>query len=129
MDCIFCQIIAGKIPAEKIYEDKEAFAFLDINPVAPGHILLIPKKHYVMMADVPDQLLGYCFIQAKSLLLKIKKALKADYVSVSVSGVDIPHFHIHLIPRHFNDGLKGWPTKKYPEGEIEKVAKKIRDLR
>src|SRR5665647_2929087 len=124
-NCIFCKIIAGEIPAEKIYEDREVFAFLDINPVAPGHTLVIPKKHYVMMTDVPDKLLRHCFVKTKALMTKIKKALKADYVSVSVSGVDIPHFHIHLIPRHFNDNLKGWPTKTYPEGEIEKVTKKI----
>ena len=126
MDCIFCKIISGAIPAEKIYEDKKVFAFLDINPVAPGHVLVIPKKHHIIMADVPDKLLGYCFIKTKDLMIKIRKALKADYVSVSVSGVDIPHFHIHLIPRYFNDGLKGWPTKTYPGGEIEKVAKKIK---
>jgi histidine triad (HIT) family protein len=116
----------GEISAEKIYEDKKIFAFLDINPVAPGHALIIPKKHHVMMTDVPGQLLGYCFIKTKDLMAKIKKALKADYVSVSVSGVDIPHFHIHLIPRYFNDGLKGWPTKKYPKGEIEKITKTIK---
>lgn len=125
MNCIFCKIIAGKISAEKIYEDKNVFAFLDINPVAPGHTLIIPKKHHVLMTDVPDKLLGYCFIKTKDLMQKIKKTLKADYVSVSVSGVDIPHFHIHLIPRKFNDKLKGWPTKKYSKGEIEKIAKKI----
>ncbi|MBU2028845.1 HIT family protein [Patescibacteria group bacterium] len=124
-NCIFCKIIAGKIPAEKIYEDDKVLAFLDINPVTPGHVLIIPKKHHVLMTDVPDKLLGYCFIKIKDLMVKIKKALKADYISVSVSGVDIPHFHIHLIPRKFNDKLKGWPTKTYPEGEMEKVAKKI----
>ncbi len=125
MSCIFCKIIKGVIPAEKIYADKKVLAFLDINPVAPGHILIIPKKHHVLMPDVPDKLLGYCFIKAKGLMKQIKKAMRADYISVSVSGVDIPHFHIHLIPRKFNDKLKGWPTKIYRKGEIEKIAKKI----
>jgi len=125
-NCIFCKIIKGVIPAEKIYEDKKVLAFLDINPVAPGHTLVIPKKHHQMMSDVPDKLLGYCFIRAKDLMVKIKKTLKADYISVSVSGVDIPHFHIHLIPRNFKDGLKGWSTRTYSKGEIEKVAKKLK---
>jgi len=126
-NCIFCKIIAGEIPAEKIYEDDRILAFLDINPVVSGHVLIIPKKHHVIMTDVPDELLGHCFIKAKDLMVKIKKVMKADFVSVSVSGVDIPHFHIHLIPRKFNDKLKGWPTKTYPEGEIKKVAKKIKN--
>jgi histidine triad (HIT) family protein len=126
MSCLFCKIIKGVIPAEKIYEDKKVLAFLDINPVASGHTLVIPKKHHQMMLDVPDKLLGHCFIKAKYLMKKIKKAMKADYISISVSGVDIPHFHIHLIPRNFKDGLKGWPTKTYSKGGIEKVSKKIK---
>lgn len=125
-NCIFCKIIKGEIPTEKIYEDDKVLAFLDINPVTYGHTLLIPKKHHAIMTDVPDELLGYCFTKAKELMLKIKKALKADYISISVSGVDIPHFHIHLIPRKFNDKLKGWPTKPYAKGEMKKVAEKIK---
>jgi histidine triad (HIT) family protein len=126
MDCIFCKIIKGEIPAEKIYEDKKVLAFLDINPVTPGHVLLIPKEHYTMMTDVPDELLGYCYLKAKELMPKIKLGMKADYVSVSVVGLDVPHFHIHLIPRNFDDGLANfWPTKKYADGEMEKIAKKI----
>jgi histidine triad (HIT) family protein len=128
MDCIFCKIIAGEIPAEKIYEDDRILAFLDIQPVNYGHVLIIPKEHYPMMIDVPDKLLGYCFIKVKELSLKIKKSMEADYISISVSGVDISHFHIHLIPRNLNDGLHGFPTKTYPEGEIKKVAEKIKKL-
>jgi len=128
MDCIFCKIIKGEIPAEKIYEDDKILAFLDINPVTYGHTLVIPKEHYAIMTDVPDELLAYCYLKSKELMLKIKAGMKVDYVSVSVVGLDVPHFHIHLIPRSFNDGLAGfWPTKKYPEGEIGKVVKKIKN--
>lgn len=126
MDCIFCKIIAGEIPAKKIYEDDKILAFLDINPVAYGHTLIIPKEHYQMMPDVPDELLGYCFIKTKELMAKIKKALEADFVSVSVVGLDVPHFHIHLVPRKMDDGLANfWPTTKYPEGEMQKIAERI----
>lgn len=125
MDCIFCKIVAGEIPAEKIYEDDKVLAFLDINPVTFGHTLIIPKEHYEMMADTPDELVGHCFIKAKELMLKLKKALNADYVAVSVSGIDIPHFHIHLIPRFLNDGLQSWPTTKYAEGEMKLIRKRI----
>lgn len=126
-DCIFCKIITGEISAEKIYEDDKVLAFLDINPVTLGHVLIIPKEHYPMMPDVPDELLGHCFIKAKELMIKIKKAMESDYISVSVSGIDIPHFHIHLIPRKMGDKLQGWPTINYAEGEMGKIAEKIKN--
>lgn len=127
-DCIFCKIIKGEIPSAKVYEDDKVLAFLDINPVNYGHTLVIPKAHHQMMHDVPDDLLAYCYIQAKSLMIKVKAALKADYVSVSVTGLDVPHFHIHLIPRYYDDGLAGfWPTKKYREGEMQATLKKLTD--
>ena len=125
--CIFCKIIKGEIPAAKIYEDEKVFAFLDINPVNYGHTLVIPKEHYQIMTDVPDELVAYLFIKAKELMKIIKKAMAADFVVVSVVGVDVPHFHIHLIPRFRDDGLAGfWPTKKYEKGEMETIAERIK---
>lgn len=125
-NCIFCKIIKGEIPSAKVYEDDKVLAFLDINPVNYGHTLIIPKEHYQMMYDVPDELISYSFVKAKELMVKIKDALEADYVSVSVVGLDVPHFHIHLIPRYYNDGLAGfWPTKKYREGEMETTLEKL----
>jgi len=127
-ECIFCKIIRGELPSCKLYEDKESLAFLDINPVNYGHVLLIPKKHYKMMFDVPDGLLAEMFIKTKELMQVIKDAMDADYVSVSVVGVDVPHFHIHVIPRYHDDGMSDfWPTKKYEEGKIEEIARKIRN--
>ncbi len=125
-DCIFCKIIKGEIPSAKVYEDDKVFAFLDINPVNYGHTLVIPKEHHQMMHDVPDELLAYCYVKAKELMIKMKKALEADYVTVSVVGLDVPHFHIHLIPRYYDDGLAGfWPTKKYGAGEMEATLGKL----
>ncbi len=128
-DCIFCNIIAGNIPAEIIYQDEKIISFLDINPVNFGHALVIPKEHFPYMADVPDKMIGPLFLKSKELMPVIKKALGADYVAVSVVGLDVPHFHIHLVPRYFNDGLASfWPTQKYPAGKMQEVAKKIRSL-
>ncbi|PIT93646.1 HIT family protein [Candidatus Falkowbacteria bacterium CG10_big_fil_rev_8_21_14_0_10_43_11] len=125
-DCVFCKIIKGELPSYKIYEDEKVLVFLDINPVADGHVLLIPKEHYQIMPDVPDDLLAYAFLKAKELMPKIKSAMQVNYISISVVGMDVPHFHIHIIPRKFNDGLANfWPTKKYQEGEVEKIAKLI----
>lgn len=127
MNCVFCKIIAGEIPSEKIYGDDKVLAFLDINPVNHGHVLVIPKTHYPLMTDTPDEVVAEMFVKSKQLMLAVKKATKADYVVVSVVGVDVPHFHIHLVPRYHDDGLAGfWPTKKYNEKEMGAVAKKIK---
>jgi len=126
MDCIFCKIIKGEIPSAKVYEDDKILAFLDINPVNYGHTLIIPKEHHQMMPDVPDELLAYCYVKAKELMIRMKPALEADYITVSVVGLDVPHFHIHLIPRYYDDGLAGfWPTKKYGSGEMEATLEKL----
>lgn len=124
---IFTKIIKREIPADIVYEDEKVMAFLDINPVTNGHTLLIPKEQHKWMSDVPDELLSYIYIKAKELMPKIKEAMDADFVVLSVIGVDVPHFHIHLIPRRYNDGLANfWPTKKYKEGEARVVTEKIR---
>lgn len=127
MDCIFCKISRGEIPCEKIYEDDDVLSFLDINPVNFGHLLVIPKEHYETMTYVPDEILGKIFVRAKSLMKSLKKSMNADYVALSVVGVDVPHFHIHLVPRYFDDGMANfWPTKKYAEGGAKEIAEKIR---
>lgn len=127
MECLFCKIVADVLPADKIYEDDKCLAFLDINPVNFGSALLIPKEHYQSMAETPDDLVAYLFVKAKELMPKIKKAVGADYISISVVGTQVPHLHIHLIPRRFDDGLAGfWPTKKYGDGEKAETAEKIR---
>lgn len=125
-ECIFCRLGTGKIPCHQVYVNEEAMAFLDISPVSPGHTLIIPKKHYASLIDVPDDLLGRLYVLAKKLLPAVKRSTAADYVIVNVVGTDIPHFHIHLIPRNHNDGLKGWPTTKYAAGAEEALAEKIR---
>ena len=124
-NCIFCKIAKKEIPSEKVYENKSLFAFLDINPISDGHILIIPKKHATWMQEADDQSIAGVFKLAKKLMLALKKGLKCDYVQISVGGTDVPHFHVHLIPRYHNDGFTSWPTKKYKEGEMNKVAKKI----
>ena len=126
-ECVFCKIAEGKIPSMKVDEDDSTLSFLDINPVNFGHVLIIPKKHHQWMTDVPNNLLEKIFVKSKELMKSLKKTMKADYVALSVIGTDVPHFHVHLVPRYFNDGLSNlWPTKKYAEKEGEKFAEKIR---
>ncbi len=126
-NCIFCKIIQKEVPADIVFEDDKVIAFLDIKPVHPGHILMIPKQHYTIMGDTPDEIIAHVFIICKKIMQVIKQAVKADYVVVSVIGLDVPHFHVHLIPRYFNDGMANfWPTKKYKEGDAALYAEKIR---
>lgn len=124
-NCIFCKIVKKEIPCAKVYEDDNFLAFLDIAPVMDGHLLIIPKEHVVWMQDASDNVISEIFKLAKKLMNALKKGLDCDYVSVSVVGKDIPHFHVHLNPRLLNDNLPSWPTKKYKEGEMEEVVKKI----
>ncbi len=124
-NCIFCKIIKGEIPAAKVYEDSNFLAFLDIQPVADGHLLIIPKKHVVWMQEADDKIIAGIFKLAKKLMLALKKGIGCDYVHVSVTGTDIPHFHVHLMPRYLSDGFSKFPTKKYKDEESKEVVEKI----
>jgi histidine triad (HIT) family protein len=126
-NCIFCKIVAGEIPAAKVYEDDNVLAFLDIKPVQPGHVLVIPKVHHSNITEAPDEVVSQVMIQAKRLMTVVQRAVGADYTALSVVGTEVPHLHVHVVPRHKDDGLAGWwPTMEYGAGEMEAVAEKIR---
>ena len=101
-NCIFCKIGRGEIPTEKVYEDEKMLAFLDIHPKAPGHTLLIPKEHHQWFIDLPDTLYDSLFKTAKSLSRQLRTEYGADYIQLSIVGRDVPHVHVHLIPRKLN---------------------------
>lgn len=124
-NCIFCKIIKGEIPCTKIYEDENFLAFLNIQPISLGHSLVIPKKHIVRMQESDDQTIALIFKLSKKLMSSIKNSMACDYVQLSVVGKDVPHFHIHLMPRYNNDNLPPFPIIKYQEGEMNTVAQKI----
>lgn len=122
---IFKKIIDKEIPAQIVYENDSFIAFLDIMPVAYGHILVIPKEEYRWVQDLPDNLLADLFIETKKIIKGMKQALSCDYVQVSIVGEEVPHAHVHLIPRYFNDTLHGWDRKKYEGADIEIYKEKI----
>ncbi|MDO8659033.1 MAG: HIT family protein [Candidatus Parcubacteria bacterium] len=124
-DCIFCKIVKRELPSDKVYEDKDFLAFLTIGPVSDGHLLIVPKQHVVWMQEVDDETVSRIFKLSKKLMLTMKKALGCAYVQLSVVGKDVPHFHIHLIPRFINDDFPLHPTKKYKDGEAKIVAQKL----
>jgi histidine triad (HIT) family protein len=102
-DTVFGKIIRGEIPATKVYEDDDFLAFLDINPVTKGHTLLIPKIQYVWIHEVPDDIISAIFVKAKELINTMRRGLGCDYVQLGVVGNEVPHFHIHLIPRSLSE--------------------------
>lgn len=116
-NCIFCKISSKEIPSSVIYEDDKFISFLDISPVTKGHSLLIPKDHHVWMHEVPDDLLKDSFLVTKKIMNMMRKGLSCDYVQVVVVGKDVPHFHIHLMPRHLNDNLPQFKTIAYESDE------------
>ena len=124
-NCIFCKIINKEIPANMIYEDKKFLAFLDIKPVSEGHLIIIPKKHIVWMQEADDQTISEIFKLTKKLMLALKKGIKCDYVQVGIVGNEVPHFHIHLIPRYYGDKFRNFPTKEYRDGQQAELIQKI----
>ena len=104
-DCIFCKIIAKEIPADIVYEDEKFLGFLDIRPVHKGHTLLIPKQHLQWMTDAEDSLIGEIFVTASQIMSAMKQGIGCDYVQLGVVGVEVPHFHIHLIPQKMTDAV------------------------
>ena len=131
MDCVFCKIIAGEIPADKIYEDEDCLAFLDITPVNPGHSLLITKKHYENIYELPDEALKKLAPAIKKIAVAIKEGTGAEGINIGMNneaaaGQIVPHAHFHIIPRFPNDGHRHWKGGSYAEGEAEKIAEKIR---
>jgi histidine triad (HIT) family protein len=102
--CVFCKIVAGKVPSYKVYEDELFIGFLDIFPVSKGHTLLIPKKHYRWTYDVPE--FGKYWEAALSVTKMLEKGLSPLWVQYATHG-EISHAHIHVIPRH--DVVEGAP--------------------
>jgi histidine triad (HIT) family protein len=132
MDCLFCKIINKEIPSQVVYEDDKALAFLDINPVNPGHVLVLPKNHSTTFLDASDEDLVAMTLAVKKLAPAICSAMACDGWNLEVNngnaaGQLIDHTHWHIVPRHANDGLKHWPGRPYTEGVAAKVVEKIKN--
>lgn len=129
--CIFCNIISGKVQSKKIYEDKKVLAILDINPANPGHVLLMPKEHYPIMPLVTKEELGQLAYVSKAISQAMLKALKAQGTTVFIAngvaaGQRAQHFMLHIIPRKENDKLPlDMPEKKISSEQIKAVREKL----
>ena len=127
MATIFTKIIQGEIPCYKIGEDENYFAFLDINPLAIGHTLVIPKKEIDYIFDIDDATHAGLWNFAKKISHAIEKAVPCKRIGIAVIGLEVPHAHIHLIPiNKVSDMNFALPKLEVSKDELEEIAEKIR---
>jgi histidine triad (HIT) family protein len=128
MATIFSKIVAGDIPAYKVAETVDFLAFLDINPLVEGHVLVIPKKEVDYIFDLDDETYAGLMIFAKIVAAGIEKAIACKRIGVSVIGLEVPHVHIHLIPLNDMDDINfSRPKLKFSKEELEATAEKIKE--
>lgn len=131
-DCIFCRIVAGEIPCFKIYEDDATLAFMDINPVHPGHALAIVKDHHPDLFVIPAGLLAATAGTLQKVAAAIQKTVEPQGMNLlqcngPAAAQSVPHFHMHAIPRYVGDGLAmNWSLKPGDMDEIAAMAGRIR---
>jgi histidine triad (HIT) family protein len=131
-NCIFCQIAAGSLSAATVYETPDVVAFLDTRPLFAGHCLLIPRRHFETLTDLPPGEVTPLFTAARLLSGAVESALDAAGTFVAINNrisQSVPHLHVHIVPRRPKDGLKGffWPRSKYrDDAELETTRLAIR---
>lgn len=129
MSSIFTKIVNGEIPCYKIAENETCFAFLDINPLAKGHTLVIPKKEVDYLFDLDDASLTALTLFSKKMALAIGKAMPCKRVGVAVLGLEVPHAHIHLVPLQTEADISfSKPKLKLEKAEMEDIAKRIQSF-
>ncbi len=132
MDCVFCSIVAGETAAHVVASDDLTLAFLDVRPVFPGHVLLVPRDHYETLTDLPPALVTPLFDAAQRLARAVEAGMDAHGTFVAMNNrvsQSVPHLHVHVVPRRRKDGLRGffWPRQRYADdAEMAAVAGRIR---
>jgi histidine triad (HIT) family protein len=118
LNCIFCKIISGKEPSSKVYEDEDILAFLDLRPINPGELLIIPKEHIDHFYDVPDEIATKIIILAQKLAKKIKEKFNPLRVGYVVHGFGVPHAHFVLVPLNKRDDITSARFMRIEDGKI-----------
>lgn len=132
MDCVFCQIVAGEIPAGRVYEDERTLAIMDINPLNDGHLLVMPKTHVATLFEIAEDALTAVTLAVQRMALAVRATLQPDGLNLfqangAAAFQSVPHFHIHVVPRWANDGIGlDWPLKPGDLDHIRAVGARIR---
>ena len=130
-NCLFCRIVAGEIPAAKVYEDDLVFAFLDIAPINKGHVLVIPKEHHESSSTIPEATAGRMFRVGSRIGVALRRKLDYDAFNLhladgTAAGQVVMHAHLHVVPRGVEDGFHwNWRQLAYADGEAALVAARI----
>lgn len=127
MNCVFCH--KEKIVTDFVYEDEQVMAFMDMNPINEGHILLVTKEHYLDVDEIPDELLAHLMIVSKKIVIALKSVYEPNGYSIMQNGGefnDVGHYHLHIFPRYVGDGF-GWTDGNSNKNVNSEIAKKIRD--
>ena len=130
--CVFCSIVAGDTPAHVVLDDDVALGFLDIRPLFPGHVRVVPREHHVTLPDVPADLVGPFFERVQRMAAAVPAAMDATGSFVAMNNIvsqSVLHLHAHVVPRTKGDGLRGffWPRTKYrDDAHAGEVAATIR---
>ena len=130
--CAFCEIVAGREPAHVVLDEPEVVAFLDIRPLFPGHVLLVPRPHLETLTDLPPDQLGPYLAAAQRLAAAMESVLGAAGSFVAINNKvsqSVPHLHTHVVPRRPKDGLRGffWPRTRYADdAEAAAIAERLR---
>lgn len=129
-NCIFCKIVAGQIPAFKVWEDENHLAFLDIFPLKEGHTMVIPKAHHPYIFDIPDREIQDLTLASKKVAEILKKAFnpKTGKIGVVVYGLDVDHTHVHLVPLDKSGDLNFANKKRAENKKLEETFKKITQI-
>jgi histidine triad (HIT) family protein len=131
-DCLFCDIVNGRRPSHRVFEDDDVVAFLDARPLFPGHTLVVPREHHETLTDLPAEAVGPLFTRVRDITAAVESAMGSAGSFVAANNrvsQSVPHFHVHVVPRNRKDGLRGffWPRSRYgSEDEAEAVAAKLR---
>jgi histidine triad (HIT) family protein len=132
VDCLFCAIVAGDRPAHHVLDEEHVVGFLDSRPVFKGHVLVVPRRHYKTLADLPGTLLTPLFESVQRISRAVLDAYDAHGSFVAANNVisqSVPHLHVHVVPRRRKDGLRGffWPRTKYADdAEAAAYAERLR---
>ena len=128
--CEFCRIVLGETERYVVFEDGVSMAFLDLRPLFPGHLLLVPKQHYETLTDLPDELVAPLFTNVRLLARAVEEGLAAHGSFVAINNrvsQSVPHLHVHVVPRRKKDGLRGffWPRQRYSDREAILAVQEI----
>ena len=137
MSCLFCRIAAGELPAHRIHEDAEVLAFLDLHPIRPGHVLVIPRDHHVWFEDMPEPLAARVMAVSQRLARALKATEGVERVAMVFTGIHVPHAHAHLVPMHhlhdissaayLANGLDSYSLPpQLPPAEMAAIAERLR---